>query len=54
MTYTPVTEIKVGLNFTDETIPVGRLATRDHKIYFEYDPEFLKFRATNFTVLPSP
>ena len=34
-------EIKVGLNFGDETIPVGRLASRDYKIYFEFDEAFL-------------
>lgn len=34
-------EIKVGLNFGDKTIPVGRLASRDHKIYFEYDEAFI-------------
>ena len=31
-----VKEVKVGLNFGDATIPVGRLAIRDRKIYFEY------------------
>ncbi|WP_316859755.1 type II toxin-antitoxin system HipA family toxin [uncultured Cohaesibacter sp.] len=41
MSYTPVSEIKVGLQFTDKAIPVGRLATRDRKIYFEFAPEFL-------------
>lgn len=34
-------EIKVGLNFGNETISVGRLASRDFKIYFEYDASFL-------------
>jgi len=37
-----VTEIKVSLNFNGTLISVGRLATRERKIYFEYDPEFLK------------
>lgn len=35
-------EIKVGLNFDQEIIPVGRLALRDFKIYFEYDVAFLE------------
>ncbi len=42
MSFYPVDEIKVGLKFTDETIPVGRLASRDGVIYFEYDASFLK------------
>jgi len=39
--YKSLNEIKVGLNFGDKTIPVGRLASRDYKIYFEYNEEFL-------------
>lgn len=42
MTYTPIRELKVGLNFGSGVIPVGRLAMRDYKIYFEYDAEFIK------------
>lgn len=42
MKYTPITEIKVGLNFGKKTISVGRLAIRNHQIYFEYDTDFLK------------
>ncbi|HMR83286.1 MAG TPA: type II toxin-antitoxin system HipA family toxin [Niabella sp.] len=38
----PVTEIKVGLDFGSGVQPVGRLATRDHKVYFEYGNEFLQ------------
>lgn len=34
--YESVNEVKVGLNFGDTTIPVGRLAIRERKIYFEY------------------
>lgn len=34
-------EIKVGLNFGEDTIPVGRLANRDYKIYFEFDEAFI-------------
>lgn len=33
--------IKVGLQFDNEVIPVGRLANRTGKIYFEYDTDFL-------------
>lgn len=36
-----VTEIKVGLDFGTRIQPVGRLAIRDHVIYFEYSNEFL-------------
>lgn len=35
------TLIKVGLQFDKEVIPVGRLANRTGKIYFEYDTDFL-------------
>ena len=35
-------EIRVGLNFGDETISVGRLASRDYKIYFEFDEAFIE------------
>ncbi len=34
-------EVKVGLNFGENTIPVGRLASRNAQIYFEYDEAFL-------------
>lgn len=34
-------ELKVGLNFGENTIPVGRLASRNSQIYFEYDEAFL-------------
>ncbi len=34
--------LKVFLCFeTDSEIPVGELAEKDHRIYFQYDPEFL-------------
>lgn len=39
--YTPVMEIRVGLNFGDAIIPVGRLAMRERKIYFEYRNSFI-------------
>ncbi|MEO9871493.1 type II toxin-antitoxin system HipA family toxin [Ekhidna sp.] len=35
-------QIKVGLQFDKEIIPVGRLAIRDSLIYFEYDRDFLE------------
>lgn len=34
-------ETKIGLNFGGGVIPVGRLAMRDHKIYFEYHASFM-------------
>jgi serine/threonine-protein kinase HipA len=37
-----IKEIKVGLNFGEKTIAVGRLALRDRKIYFEYDATFIE------------
>ena len=40
--YISIAELKVGLQFDTEVIPVGRLAQRDHKIYFEYDAGFLQ------------
>ena len=39
--YTPITQIKVGLNFGKTTLPIGRLASRERRIYFEYDAAFL-------------
>lgn len=42
MSFTPVNEIKVGLDFGNGSIPVGRLAIRDRVIYFEYDAAFLE------------
>ena len=39
--YSCLLEVKVGLQFDDEVIPVGRLASRDYKIYFEYDSDFI-------------
>ena len=41
MSHSPITEIKVGLNFDATTLPVGRLAIRAGQIYFEYDHSFL-------------
>lgn len=42
MTFTPIHEIKVALDFSGEKIPVGRLALRDGTIYFEYAASFLE------------
>lgn len=40
--YISTPEIKVGLNLGGGVISVGRLASHDHKTYFEYDTSFLK------------
>lgn len=40
--YLPATEVKVALDFGDETLPVGRLAIRGRTIYFEYDSAFME------------
>ncbi len=40
--YLVATEVKVGINFGKGVQTVGRLATREHKIYFEYDSAFIK------------
>ncbi|WAC13389.1 type II toxin-antitoxin system HipA family toxin [Dyadobacter pollutisoli] len=36
------TELKVRLDFGSEILPVGRLAIRDHTIYFEYEASFIQ------------
>ena len=41
MNFEHVSDIKVGLRFDEETLPVGRLAKRDRKIYFEYENSFI-------------
>lgn len=33
--------IQVGLQFAQSITPVGRIAIKDHLIYFEYDPSFI-------------
>lgn len=38
----PIKEIKVGLNFGENTIPVGRLAINNRHIYFEYHDSFIE------------
>jgi serine/threonine-protein kinase HipA len=35
-------EIKVGLNFGTEIIPVGRLAINNRQIYFQYHNSFIE------------
>ncbi|MFK7839377.1 MAG: type II toxin-antitoxin system HipA family toxin [Bdellovibrionales bacterium] len=40
--YLSATEVKVGINFGKGLQDVGRLAVREHKIYFEYDSAFIK------------
>lgn len=46
-------EIKVGINFGKDTLAVGRLASRDRKIYFEYDATFVA-RGLNISPLELP
>ena len=53
MNITPVKEVKVGLDFGEGEIPLGRLASRDLTIFFQYDPEFLK-RGLNVSPLRLP
>lgn len=43
MTLAPVDVLSVGLELKDgATLPVGRLATRRRRIFFEFDPTFLR------------
>lgn len=37
-----VKEVKIGIDFGSGSSPVGRLAIRDRKIYFEYDSGFIQ------------
>ena len=37
-----VTDVKVGLDFGDGPVPVGRLALGEGGIYFQYDSEFIE------------
>ncbi len=41
MSFTPVSAVNVSLDFGDGPLPVGRLAIREQKIYFEYDRAFI-------------
>ena len=40
--YLPVTEINVSLDFGEQLVPVGKLASLARKIYFEYAPAFIR------------
>jgi len=53
MSVLPLTQVKVGLDFGEGAIPLGRLASRDHTIYFEYATEFLD-RGLNVSPLRLP
>ncbi len=45
MSFSPVRDIRVGLNFAgDDILPVGRMAMRDRTVYFEYDASFISRR----------
>ena len=41
MSYKSLNQIKISLKFTEQPIPVGRLAFREGVIYFEYEDSFL-------------
>lgn len=40
--YLSLQDLKVSLDFGDDAISVGRMASRNNRIYFEYDAEFIK------------
>lgn len=40
--HTPLSTVNVTLDFGDDPMQVGRLATKDRRIYFEYDAAFIK------------
>lgn len=40
--FTPISVLNVALDFGGTPVPVGRLASKDGRIYFEYDGDFLK------------
>ena len=40
--YLSATDVKAGINFNDNIIPVGRLAMRERTVYFEYDSTFIE------------
>lgn len=42
MSFDPINEIKVGLDFGGGSRPVGRLAVLERQIYFEYERDFLR------------
>ncbi|MCA8890465.1 MAG: hypothetical protein KDA56_01245 [Hyphomonas sp.] len=41
MSFTPVNTVNVAIDFGDGPSPIGRLAIRERKIYFEYDRSFI-------------
>ena len=41
MSFGPVLQIQVGLDFGRGAEPLGKLALRDRKIYFEYEADFI-------------
>lgn len=41
MNFTPISAVNVSIDFGDGPSPVGRLAIRERKIYFEYDRSFI-------------
>jgi serine/threonine-protein kinase HipA len=41
MSFTPVSTVKVGIDFGGGSVAVGRLAIRARRIYFEYQPSFI-------------
>lgn len=49
MSFTPVRSVNVSLDFGGKPLPVGRLAIREWKIYFEYDRAFI---ARGFEISP--
>lgn len=42
MSFEPINHVKIALCFGKEMLTVGRLASRDHTIYFEYDQTFIE------------
>jgi serine/threonine-protein kinase HipA len=42
MKFEPISQVKVFLKFDNTAQLVGRLAKREHKIYFEYDRDFIQ------------
>jgi serine/threonine-protein kinase HipA len=42
MSYLPIKKVEISLDFGEGVIPVGRLATRESMVYFEYDASFIE------------
>jgi len=49
MSFGPILQIQVGLDFGRGAEPLGKLALRDRKIYFEYEVDFI---SRNLNVSP--